>query len=171
MIYGYRYNVKEMDSGALAITFPAFPEIVSVIFPEDDIAKEAQLTLIHAVNNLLEFGFAVPEAEEVSDENAQYAQISPYVLSAPTKYIYHNEGAISQNNLENLIQEAIPNLGDVIPKNKISIIKMEVIEKYQDILEDMGNKGRISDNNRIMVEIVRMADDVHAEVKVLQAAA
>lgn len=170
MTYGYQYIVKTMDSGALAITFSAFPEIISVVNPGDDIAEEAQLTLIDAVSSRLEFGLALPEAEEVKEGSAGYAQITPYVLSRPQnseeKVIGAFEGEISQGFLENLVHDELPRLRSLIGESTRNELVMSVIEKCQDIMENYRTLGNSLDGVRVKVEVVRSVDDVYATVEI-----
>ena len=158
MTCGYQYIVKTMDSGALAITFPAFPEIISVVNPEDDIAEEAQLTLIDAVNSRLEFGFAVPEAEEVSDENVLYAQVPPYTLHtlrSTQKLIFAYEGPINQSVLENLVQDVLPEISVFNSEKSRNALIMDVIENCQDIIEKVKIYDAPLDDVNIRIEIVK----------------
>lgn len=168
MTYGYRYNVKKMDSGALAITLPAFPEIISVIFPEDDIAEEAQITLIHAVNNLLEFGFAVPEAEKINDENENYVQVAPYalLLRPPQKLIFAYEGPINQGVLENLVQEVLPKISISHSEQSRSALIMDVIETCQDIVEKVINYHAPLNDVNIRIEILKSGDGAYATTEI-----
>lgn len=170
MTYGYQYIVKTMDSGALAITFSAFPEIISVVNPGDDIAEEAQLTLIDAVKSRLEFGLALPEAEEVKEGSAGYARIAPYILSRPQnseeKVIGVFEGEISQGFLENLVHDELPRLPSLIGESNRGELVMSVIEKFQDIMENYGKLGNSLDGVRVKVEIVQSAENVYATVEI-----
>lgn len=168
MTTGYRYELKHLDSGARAITFPGFPEFLSIIEPADDPDVEARAALLLAIENRLDYGGSIPEAVDEVGEGRAVASASPVrVLHPEGRMIFSYEGKISQEIVGFFESAIIPNLALSIPELIVNRLKITVIELCQDFLEAAapGDSGVLEAtvrleiahaDRRLMVRVVNL---------------